>query len=163
MSKRGTNKKHRSFVEGAKVRALWQNEDEKFLNPNNWYKGSIFSYGQTSSVTNSVTGVIQKTYRCDYVVSYYDGTEQRHKISNDRVISDVPPSQEELLAKCSRNWRKPGVVLCAKHPKFDSECFYRAELVTMFMNRHDWPLKLRFSDDGEELDIDRSKIRLLSK
>ena len=101
------------------------------------------------------------------MIRYYDRTEQRHKILNRvglsevTVISDVWPSHEALLAECSSDSRNPGVILCAKHPKFDPECFYRAKLMMIKINRPDSPLKLRFLDDEQELHIHRKDTRLL--
>lgn len=93
------------------------------------------------------------------MIRYYDRSKQRHPFS--KIISDVAPSHNELLAECSGDSLNPGVILCAKHPDYDSECFYRVKLVTMKLNKPDLPLKLLFLDDKEELHIRREDTRLL--
>lgn len=105
------------------------------------------------------------------IVHYFDQTEQIHEliVTKNRglygktVVPDVVPSHVQLLANCSRDPQIPKLLLCVRHPKYDAECFYRAELLTILINKPLEPLKVRCLDDGQELYVYRKDTRLLKK
>jgi hypothetical protein len=107
------------------------------------------------------------------VVHYYDGTEQYHQlpIGNQNhhlnpivsIVHDTVPRYQDLLALTkNQDPRNPEILVCAKHSDFDDECFYRAKIITLKLNQPDSPMKLKFTDDGQECQFFRKNIRLLN-